>query len=75
MKKFRKEFKEFALRGSMLDLAIGVIIGGAFTGLINSLVQNVIMPIIGVFAGGIDTSKWVVSLPTLYGGEIDWPLG
>ncbi|HUG61530.1 MAG TPA: large conductance mechanosensitive channel protein MscL [Methylomirabilota bacterium] len=48
------EFKEFALRGNMVDLAIGVIIGGAFGGLVNSVVADILMPIIGVITGGVD---------------------
>jgi large conductance mechanosensitive channel len=55
-----KEFKEFALRGNMVDLAIGVIIGGAFGGLVNSIVADIFMPIIAVITGGIDyTNKYI----------------
>lgn len=50
MKKFLKEFKEFAMRGNVMDLAIGVIIGGAFKGIVDSLVKDIISPIIGVVA-------------------------
>ena len=50
MKKFLNEFKEFALRGNVMDLAVGVIIGGAFQGIIKSLVDDVISPLIGLFA-------------------------
>lgn len=57
-----KEFKEFALRGNMVDLAIGVIIGGAFGGLVNSIVADIIMPIIGVITGGIDFTNLYVQL-------------
>ncbi|MFK4824364.1 large conductance mechanosensitive channel protein MscL [Paenochrobactrum sp. BZR 588] len=57
-----KEFKEFALRGNMVDLAIGVIIGGAFGGLVNSIVNDIIMPIIGLITGGIDFSNMYVQL-------------
>lgn len=49
-----KEFKEFTIRGNVIDLAIGVIIGGAFGAIINSLVGDIIMPIIGVLTGGIN---------------------
>jgi large conductance mechanosensitive channel len=52
-----KEFKEFALRGNLMDLAIGFIIGAAFSGLVQSLVNDIIMPIIGVITGGIDFSN------------------
>ncbi len=49
-----KEFKEFIMRGNVMDLAVGVIIGGAFTAIVNSLVGDVIGPIIGMICGGID---------------------
>ena len=52
-KKFLTEFKEFALKGNVLDLAIGVIIGGAFNKIVSSLVQDVIMPLIGIIVGGV----------------------
>ena len=57
-----KEFREFALRGNVLDLAIGFIIGAAFTGLVQSLVNDIIMPIIGVITGGFDFSNLYVQL-------------
>lgn len=50
MKKFLREFKDFAMRGSVIDLAVGVIIGGAFQKIVNSLVKDVISPILGLFA-------------------------
>lgn len=50
MKKFISEFKAFALRGNVMDLAVGVIIGGAFTALVTSLIENLISPIIGCFS-------------------------
>ena len=49
-----KEFKEFALKGNMIDLAIGVIIGGAFNSLVTSLVENIIMPILSLVTGKIE---------------------
>lgn len=52
-----KEFKEFALKGNMVDLAIGVIIGGAFGSLVNSIVNDLLMPVIGFITGGIDFSN------------------
>ena len=57
-----KEFREFAIKGNMVDLAIGVIIGGAFGGVVTSLVNDVIMPPIGALLGGADFSNlfWVV---------------
>ena len=61
MSNFLKEFKEFALRGNVLDLAVGVIIGGAFQGVVNSLVQDIISPIIGLFANQ-DFSNLVINI-------------
>ena len=58
MKKFFSEFKEFALRGNVMDLAVGVIIGAAFQGIVNSLVNDVISPFIGLFAK-TDFKDWV----------------
>lgn len=56
------EFKTFAMRGNVLDLAVGVVIGAAFTGIVNSLVKDVIMPPIGLAMGGIDFSNFYVAL-------------
>ena len=52
MKKFLNEFKKFALRGNVIDLAVGVIIGGAFTGVVNAVSDNFIKPIINIFTAG-----------------------
>ena len=57
-----KEFKEFALRGNLVDLAIGFIIGAAFTGLVQSLVNDIIMPIVGRITGGVDFSNYFFNL-------------
>ena len=57
-----KEFKEFALKGNMIDLAVGVIIGGAFNSLVTSLVDNIIMPVISIFTGKIDFSNLFFAL-------------
>ena len=54
---FLKEFKEFAMRGNVMDMAVGVIIGGAFGKIVSSLVDDIMMPIIGVLTGGIDFRK------------------
>lgn len=62
MKKFIQEFKEFAMRGNVLDMAIGVVIATAFGQITNTLINNVIMPLIGVLCGGIDLSKWDIVL-------------
>ncbi|OGU52284.1 MAG: large-conductance mechanosensitive channel [Ignavibacteria bacterium RIFOXYD12_FULL_36_8] len=52
-----KEFKEFAVRGNVIDMAVGIIIGGAFGKIVSSLVSDVVMPPIGVLLGGVDFSK------------------
>jgi large conductance mechanosensitive channel len=57
-----KEFREFALKGNMLDLAVGIIIGAAFTALVSSLVDDIIMPPIGLVLGGLDFSQLFVTL-------------
>ena len=58
-----KEFREFALKGSVVDLAVGVIIGAAFNGIVQSLVNDLIMPPIGWIAGGLDFSDLAIKLP------------
>jgi large conductance mechanosensitive channel len=57
-----EDFKKFALRGNVVDLAIGVIIGAAFGAIVNSLVADMIMPIVGAVTGGIDFSNYFVPL-------------
>jgi len=57
-----KEFKEFAMKGSVLDMAIGIIIGGAFTPIVKSLVDDLLMPIIGLFLGDVNFSDMFVVL-------------
>lgn len=57
MKKILKEFKEFISRGSVVDLAVGVIVGGAFSKIVTSLVNDILMPIIGIVIGGLDFSS------------------
>ena len=54
MKKFIDEFKEFAFRGNVLDLAVGVVIGSAFTAIVTALVSYIIMPLVGILTGGTD---------------------
>ena len=56
MKTFFKEFKEFISRGNVMDMAVGVIIGGAFTAIVTSLVNDVIMPVLSLLTGGLDFS-------------------
>lgn len=57
-----KEFKEFAVKGNVMDMAVGVIIGGAFGKIVTSLVNDIIMPLVGVFAGGLDFTNKFISL-------------
>lgn len=61
-----QEFKAFAMRGNVIDMAVGVIIGGAFGKIVSSLVDNILMPLIGKLTGGIDFSNLFISLD---GGE------
>ena len=61
-KGFIAEFKEFIMRGNVLDLAVGVIIGGAFQNIVSSLVEDIIMPLVRMATGGIDFKNWFISL-------------
>ena len=61
---FMKEFREFAIKGSVVDLAVGVIIGAAFGKLVDSLVKDLIMPVVGRIFGGLDFSNWFIMLGT-----------
>jgi len=63
------EFKEFAMKGSVVDLAVGVVIGVAFGKIVASLVENVIMPVAGVFTGGVDFSKLALAIGMSAKGE------
>jgi large conductance mechanosensitive channel len=63
-----KEFREFAMKGNMLDLAIGIVIGAAFGAIISSLVKDIIMPPIGMLLGGLDFSQLFVVLKDPAGG-------
>jgi large conductance mechanosensitive channel len=57
-----KEFKEFAVKGNVLDMAIGVIIGGAFGKIVSSLVGDIIMPLVSILTGGINFTHWKLTL-------------
>jgi len=59
---FMSEFREFAVKGSVVDLAVGVIIGGAFGKIVDSLVKDIIMPVVGRVFGGLDFSNWYFML-------------
>lgn len=72
MKKFFEEFKAFAMRGNVIDMAVGVVIGGAFGKITNSVVNDIIMPLISMLTGGIDFSawKWVLKEAVMEGKEV-----
>ena len=74
MKKFLIEFKTFAIKGNMLDMAVGVIIGGAFTAIVTSIVTNIATPLLGVLIG-VDFKGWEIKLPVLYGNGEPGMLG
>lgn len=61
-KGFIAEFKKFIMRGNVIDLAVGVIIGGAFQKIVNSLVNDVVMPLISLITGGVDFNNWFLVL-------------
>ena len=72
---FASEFKEFALKGNVMDLAVGVIIGGAFGKIVDSLVKDVIMPVVGRIFGGLDFSNYFLLLanpPADYKGAMNY---
>lgn len=71
MKKFLKEFKEFAVKGNVIDMAVGVIIGGAFGKIISSLVGDVFMPLIGLLTGGFNISGAFVTLDGKYYATVE----
>ena len=62
MKDFIEEFKAFAMKGNVIDLAVAVVIGAAFGKIVASLVENIIMPTIGILLGGIDFTTWALSV-------------
>lgn len=73
MKKFLREFKEFAMRGNVMDLAVGVIVGGAFSSITTSLINDILMPLIGIFvseASFADLTVTVGSAVVAYGNFI-----
>lgn len=75
MKKFFEEFKAFAMRGNVLDMAVGVVIGGAFGKITTSLVNDIIMPLISMLTGGVDFSawKWVLKEAVMEGSKVVTP--
>ena len=72
---FMSEFRDFAVKGSVVDLAVGVIIGAAFGKIVDSLVKDLIMPVIGRLVGGLDFSNWFIQLgapPPGYSGPMTY---
>ena len=70
MKKFIEEFKEFISKGNVMDLAVGVIIGGAFQSIVNSLVNDILMPLLSMITGGVNFASWKI---TIGKGELENP--
>lgn len=66
---FLKEFKEFINRGNVVELAIGVAVGGAFTTIVKSLVDDIIMPITSLLAGGADFTQLAIDVPNIFGAD------
>ena len=64
---FLKEFREFAMRGNVVDMAVGVIIGGAFGKIVSSLVGDVVMPVLGILTGGVDFKDLKITLAQAVG--------
>lgn len=62
MKNFIEEFKAFAMKGNVIDLAVAVVIGAAFGKIVASLVENIIMPTIGILLGGVDFTTWMLKV-------------
>ena len=72
---FLKEFKEFAMKGNVVDMAVGVVIGAAFGKIVSSLVNDIIMPLVGVATGGMNFTdyKWVIQQAVMDGQEVIKP--
>lgn len=66
---FKKEFKEFINRGNVMDLAVGVVIGSAFTAIVTSVVNDIIMPLVSLIGGGFNFTTLSITIPNLFGGE------
>lgn len=62
--KFIKEFKDFAMKGNVMDMAVGLVIGGAFQSIIKSLVEDIIMPFTALFTGNVDYTDWIINVST-----------
>ena len=67
MKNFMNEFKAFAMRGNVIDMAVGVVIGGAFGKITTSIVNDIIMPVVGMITGGVNFADWKIVLKAAEG--------
>lgn len=67
--KFIKEFKTFISQGNVMDLAVGVVIGAAFSAIVTSLVNDIIMPLVSLIGGGADFSSLSITIPNFFGGD------
>ena len=67
MKKFLQEFKDFINQGNVMDLAVAVVIGAAFTAIVNSAVSDLIMPIVGAFTGGVEATAAGITAAIVFG--------
>lgn len=72
MKNIAKEFKQFVMRGNVIDMAVGIIIGGAFTKIVNSMVADILMPPLGLLLGQVDFSNWFVVIKAGKDGARDF---
>ncbi len=68
-KSFIKEFKEFISKGNVMDLAVGMVIGSAFTAIVTSVVNDIIMPVVGLIIGGVDFTDLYWAIPNFFGGN------
>lgn len=66
-----EEFKAFAVKGNALSMAVGVIIGGGFSTITSSLTNDIIMPIVSMFLGGVNFASWTITLPQWFGEKLD----
>ncbi|MDO4986980.1 MAG: large conductance mechanosensitive channel protein MscL [Candidatus Saccharibacteria bacterium] len=68
-KGFIAEFKEFISKGDVMDLAVGLVIGSAFTAIVTAIVNDIIMPIVGLLVGGVDFTDLAIRIPNFFGGN------
>lgn len=66
---FKNEFKEFINRGNVMDLAVGIVIGSAFTAIVTSIVNDIIMPLVSLIGGGFNFTTLSITIPNLFGEE------